>query len=225
MKVSTLRKTVKVFGYVTGFLLIASFAVDSLDLQLLSQRDEVLLDKDEVSAWAWSATLVAFAVMMVMGAAMVARAKQLTAHREHGHTRKPDLAERLLEQELPQYSQPPLTQTALDYLRMNLPDETNEVLGAYGEVLVREKEKGNLVSPDSVLPYPKERIRRALHTALELATDKTLKFYLDGTLLALDWSFAPDDELPHGPIRDKDAFFERLQGRKHVPGTPGRSQP
>ncbi len=215
----------KVFGYVTGFLLIASLAVDSLDLQLLSQRDEVLLDKDKVSAWAWSATLVAFAVIMVLGAAMVARAKQLTAHRGHGRTRKPDLAEPFLEPELPQYSQPPLTQWALDYLRMKLPDETYEVIGAYGEALAREQEKGNLVSLDSALPYPKERIRRALHTALELATDDTLKLNLYVTLQFLDSSFAPDDELPHGPIRDTDALFERLHGRKHVPGTPGGRHP
>ncbi len=225
MKVSTLRKTAKVFGYATGVFLIASLAVESLDLQLLSQRDEVLLDKDKVSAWAWSATLVAFAVMMVSGAAMVSRAKQLTARTEHGSTRKPDLADSLLELELPQYSQPPLTPMTLAYLRMNLPDETNEVIGAYGETLVREEEKGNLVSLDSALPYPKERIRRALHTALELATDDRLKSILDVTLWALDRSFAPVAELPHGPIRDTDALFERLHGRKHVPGTPGGRHP
>lgn len=225
MKVATLRKATTLFAYTTGVLLLAVLAVDALDAQLASQYDQILLNEEEILAWAWRATLVSLAVMLVLGTSMLWRAKHLTTRAAHSSRRKPDQIERFLEEEAPQYSLPPLRGMALDYLRMNLSRETNEVLGAYGEVLAREKEAGNLVSPESVLPFPKERIRRALHTALDLASEEALRFHLEATLYALDSCFARDEELPHGPIRDHNVLSAWLCGRKHIPGLPERKQP
>ena len=58
------------------------------------------------------------------------------------------------------------------------------------------------VNPESMLPYPKERIRQALMTALNHADDKTLKAQLQEALDWLDLGFVPDTELPDSPMRN-----------------------
>ncbi len=94
-----------------------------------------------------------------------------------------------------------------------LPNETTDIIGAYGGVLERQIEHACWVSPDSVLPYPKEEIRCAFVTALEQVSDATLRLHLQTGLSSLDAHFAPDIELPSGPIRDAEQWFDFLHRR------------
>ena len=85
---------------------------------------------------------------------------------------------------------------------MALPNEVIDVIGAFNEVFVRQTEQGSWLNPESMLPYPKERIRQALMTALNHADDKTLKAQLQEALDWLDLGFVPDTELPDSPMRN-----------------------
>jgi hypothetical protein len=108
------------------------------------------------------------------------------------------------------------------------PQETMDIIGAYGGVLAELADKDKklkpkdrkLLRPTSQLPYPKEKIEEALKIALRMAKDEDSRKQLDSFLLELD-SFAADEEVPDDPRENQLAWIRRLtvKGQKNVKST------
>lgn len=78
---------------------------------------------------------------------------------------------------------------------MGMPSEDLDICGEYGKVLEKIGNEQDFVFPVSSLPYPKERIKKALEACISKATDEELVKPFRVGLFSLKF-FVPDNELP-----------------------------
>lgn len=100
-------------------------------------------------------------------------------------------------------------------VKSTMKDIILSIVADYGEVIEKVSQGGNLLYPESFLPYPKERIRTCLKVAHHLVDDN-MKSNLSVALNMLD-DFIPDTEVP------KDSFENSLEWnrRRGQRGDPG----
>ena len=81
-----------------------------------------------------------------------------------------------------------------------LPDDVNDIIGAYGKLLdeMGQEKDAKPLQPVSRLPYPKAKIEKALKNALKIAKYKPMKKLLEMVLSRLE-DFIPDKEVPEDP--------------------------
>ncbi len=98
--------------------------------------------------------------------------------------------------------------TLQDFLAF--PEEVADIIGEYGNLLdeMGREKSGKLLRPISSLPYPKEKIEKALKTGLGVAKDETLRNLLETALVNLE-DFIPDDEVPEDPDENLRAWLGR----------------
>jgi hypothetical protein len=94
---------------------------------------------------------------------------------------------------------------------LKLPDDVMQIIGEYGKVLAKDQ---RLVRPISLLPYPKDIIKKAIETALQYAEDREIRRHLHAVLFALD-DFVPDEKVPDDPEENFKAWWDILQARRH----------
>lgn len=86
---------------------------------------------------------------------------------------------------------------------VQIPDDAMQIIGEYGKTLAEDQ---RLLHPISLLPYPKDTIKKAIETALKCAEDREMRQHLHVVLFALD-DFVPDEKVPQDPEENTKAWW------------------
>lgn len=96
-----------------------------------------------------------------------------------------------------------------------MPQGVMQIVEAFGRLM---EDAPCQVRPESMLPYPKPMIEKALQTALSTLSDAESQHALRAALSELD-AFIPDQQVPQDPNERSREYIRRLGHRAKTDGT------